>query len=93
MHVHVCKFGLSIDCMLQCLKEKFLNDAREAIGAMMNTQVEALCLERDTLKGLRSQRQQPHGHRHLCEPVSHHGLVLDPVTRLTMSRESWPGSS
>ena len=33
---------------MQCLKEKFLNDAREAIGAMMNTQVEALCLESNT---------------------------------------------
>ena len=46
MHVHVCKPGLaSIECMMSCLQEKFLNDAREAIGAMMNTQVEAPCSE------------------------------------------------
>ena len=29
----------------RCFQEKFLNDAKEAIGAMMNTQVEAQLID------------------------------------------------
>lgn len=46
--------GKSFECMsllgIAVGKEKFLNDAREAIGAMMNTQVEADDVQREYIK-------------------------------------------